>query len=86
MENVCYKFICTILHCIITCNNFHFCFVVFKILLALSNLETNTGPKPNNFKTKKISFVYNYVYSLHNSVDVIYNELSEYDVIGITDT
>lgn len=52
----------------------------------MSDLETNPGPMPNNFKTKNLSVVHNNVCSLPNKVDVIYNELSEYDIIGITET
>ena len=76
----------TMLKFLIAMHNLHYYIFVLGILLVIRNVETNPGPSTNNFETDYLSIVHINVCSLPKKVDIIYNELSEYDVISITET
>ena len=67
-------------------NNSHYYIYVLHFQLIISNIEPNPGPLTNNLKTKNISIVHNNVCSLLHKIDVVYNELSDHDIIAISET
>ena len=62
-------------------------FSLIRILLIIGGIEPNPGPQPNSSNTKRtISCVHNNVCSLLPKVDLIESELSDHDVICLTET
>ena len=58
--------------------------VVIDVLLIIGCVETNPGPI--NPKPSSISIVHNNVCSLSSKVDIVSAELSNFDIIGISET
>ena len=59
--------------------------LLIKILLLIGGIEINPGPN-NRPLYKNIKIVHNNVCSLLPKVDIVFNELSDYDIIGITES
>lgn len=54
-------------------------YFVLYFLLIIGGVEINQGPELNS----NIKIVHNNVCSLLRKIDIIYNDLSEYDIIAI---
>ena len=59
--------------------------LLIKILLVIGGIEINPGPNNRPFY-KNIKIVHNNVCSILPKVDIVFNELSDYDFIGITES
>lgn len=59
-----------------------FHYLVLYYLLIIGGIETNPGPELNS----NIRLIHNNVCSILPKLDIIFNELSEYDIIAITES